>query len=56
MRTSAEMEIVRDVKERCCVVALDYDVDLKGGGGASSQVQYTLPDGRIISLTHERFR
>ncbi|XP_062857975.1 uncharacterized protein si:ch211-241j12.3 [Trichomycterus rosablanca] len=56
MRTSAEMEIVRDVKERCCVVALDYEAELKGGGGASTQVHYTLPDGQVVSLTTERFR
>ncbi|MCI4395622.1 hypothetical protein PGIGA_G00194210 [Pangasianodon gigas] len=56
MRTSAEMEIVREIKERCCCVALNYEAELSGGGGASAQVHYTLPDGHMVSLTTERFR
>lgn len=56
MRTSAEMEIVREIKERCCCVALNYEMALNGGGGASTQVHYTLPDGHVVSLTTERFR
>uniref|UniRef100_A0A671K328 Uncharacterized LOC107697503 n=2 Tax=Sinocyclocheilus anshuiensis TaxID=1608454 RepID=A0A671K328_9TELE len=52
MQTSAELEIVREMKERCCCVALDYDAELK----SSSEVHYTLPDGRIVSLASERFR
>uniref|UniRef100_A0A3B1JQL8 Si:ch211-241j12.3 n=2 Tax=Astyanax mexicanus TaxID=7994 RepID=A0A3B1JQL8_ASTMX len=56
MRTSAELEIVRDIKERCCCVALDFEVQLSKGGGASTPTHYTLPDGQIVSLTTERFR
>ncbi|XP_051954949.1 uncharacterized protein LOC127624250 [Xyrauchen texanus] len=56
MRTSAEQEIVREIKESCCYVALDYDAELRSGGTVSSQVHYTLPDGRLISLASERFR
>lgn len=56
MRTSAEMEIVREIKEKCCFVALNYEAELGGGGGASAQTHYTLPDGHVISLTTERFR
>ncbi|KAI4876945.1 hypothetical protein NFI96_018315, partial [Prochilodus magdalenae] len=56
MRTSAELEIVREIKERCCYVALDYEAELNRGGGASSQSHYTLPDGQVVSLTTERFR
>ncbi|XP_051510649.1 uncharacterized protein LOC127415779 [Myxocyprinus asiaticus] len=56
MRTSAEQEIVREIKESCCYVALDYDAELWSGGTASSQVHYTLPDGRLISLASEHFR
>ncbi|KTG05704.1 hypothetical protein cypCar_00023229 [Cyprinus carpio] len=52
MQTSAELEIVREMKERCCCVALDYDAELK----SASEVHYTLPDGRIVSLASERFR
>ncbi|KAM9496126.1 uncharacterized protein Hap1MRO34_023269 [Clarias gariepinus] len=56
MRTSAEMEIVREIKERCCCVALNYEAELGGGGVASAQTQYSLPDGHVVSLTTERFR
>lgn len=56
MRTSAEMEIVREIKESCCCVALNYEAELSGGGGASAQVNHTLPDGHVVSLTTERFR
>ncbi|XP_067272724.1 uncharacterized protein [Pseudorasbora parva] len=52
MRTSAELEIVREMKESCCCVALDYEAEMK----RSSEVLYTLPDGRVVSLTSERFR
>ncbi|KAL7872636.1 hypothetical protein SRHO_G00076190 [Serrasalmus rhombeus] len=56
MRTSAELEIVREIKERCCCVAQDYEAELNRGGGANTQSHYTLPDGQVVSLTTERFR
>lgn len=56
MRTSAEMEIVREIKERCCCVTLNYEAEFRGGGGASAPVHYTLPDGQVVTLTMERFR
>ncbi|KAF5887369.1 Actin cytoplasmic, partial [Clarias magur] len=56
MRTSAEMEIVREIKERCCCVALNYEAELGGGGVASARAHYSLPDGHVVSLTTERFR
>lgn len=61
MRTTAEMEIVREMKEKCCRVALDYEAELSGrggggGGAASGEIHYTLPDGRIVTLHTERFR
>ncbi|RXN06161.1 Actin cytoplasmic [Labeo rohita] len=56
LRTSAELEIVREMKERCCCVALDYDAELKNTETSASEVHYTLPDGGIVSLATERFR
>ncbi|KAG7460645.1 hypothetical protein MATL_G00200960 [Megalops atlanticus] len=56
MRTSAELEIVREMKERCCCVAQDYEAELCGGGPAGSEVCYTMPDGQVICLGSERFR
>ncbi|KAJ8275034.1 hypothetical protein COCON_G00096590 [Conger conger] len=56
MRTSAELEIVREMKERCCCLAQDYDAELVCGGPASREMFYTMPDGQVIRLTTERFR
>ncbi|XP_065113485.1 uncharacterized protein [Paramisgurnus dabryanus] len=56
MQTSAELEIVREMKEKCCYVALDYESELRRGDTDSSELHYTLPDGRLVSLTTEPFR
>lgn len=59
MRTTAEMEIVREMKEKCCRVALNYEAELSGqgrGGASSGEIHYSLPDGRIVTLDSECFR
>ncbi|KAK6295087.1 hypothetical protein J4Q44_G00343130 [Coregonus suidteri] len=56
MRTSAEMEIVREMKEKCCQVSQDYESELTCGGSASSEMYYTMPDGQVVRLSTERFR
>ncbi|XP_067098168.1 uncharacterized protein [Osmerus mordax] len=56
MRTSAELEIAREMKEKCCCVAQDYESELTCGGSASREMHYTMPDGQVISLSTERFR
>ncbi|MFT7802890.1 uncharacterized protein LOC108929278 isoform X1 [Arapaima gigas] len=56
MRTSAELEIVREMKEQCCCVAQDYEAELSRGGLSSREVSYTMPDGHIVRLSAERFR
>ncbi|TRY87736.1 hypothetical protein DNTS_031803 [Danionella cerebrum] len=53
LRSSAEREIVREMKESCCFVALDYDAQLRRRG---SEVEFSLPDGRTVSLAQERFQ
>uniref|UniRef100_A0AAY4DFG1 CRAL-TRIO domain-containing protein n=1 Tax=Denticeps clupeoides TaxID=299321 RepID=A0AAY4DFG1_9TELE len=52
MRTSAELEIVRDIKEKHCYVSLDHEAELARGRA----VYYTMPDGQVINLVTERFR
>jgi len=50
--TSAEKEIVRDIKEKTCYVAMDYDAEL---ASAPKATEYELPDGKIITVGHEAF-
>ncbi|XP_010881104.3 uncharacterized protein LOC105017854 [Esox lucius] len=56
MRTSAEMEIVREMKEKCCRVSQGYESELACGSSASSETHYTMPDGQVIRLGTEKFR
>jgi hypothetical protein len=46
--TSAEKEIVRDMKETTCFVSQDYEGDIaKASAGKELETTYTLPDGQI---------
>lgn len=56
--TPAELEIVRDIKERLCyVVHQNFDSVLKESAeNASVEKTYDLPDQRSITVGNERFR
>lgn len=61
--TSAEKEIVKNIKEKTSYVALDPKKEEKEwsstagrGGGESKVAEYALPDGQKLKIGPERFR
>ncbi|KAI8322270.1 Actin/actin-like protein [Martensiomyces pterosporus] len=53
--TTAEKEIVRQIKEKICYVALDASKEEKELASPRNDI-FKLPDGHLINLGHERFR
>jgi len=49
LTSTAEREILRDIKEKVCYVALNYADELK----EASDKTYELPDGEIITIRGE---
>jgi len=55
--TAAELEIVRDIKEKMCYAVNDFDTSLKESEESHAcEKNYELPDGRKILIGNERFR
>jgi actin-related protein 2 len=53
---TSDFETVRQIKEKCCYVSCDLELDKKLGTETTTLTQnYTLPDGRVIKIGEERY-
>nr|GAT44200.1 predicted protein [Mycena chlorophos] len=54
LHTTAEREVVRTIKEKCCYVALNPAKEEKDAQGRVEE--FRLPDGNVVQLGNERFK
>ena len=52
LTTTAEREIAKDIKEKTCYVALDFEEEKKN----YKEMSYEMPDGTVIKVKDQRFR
>ena len=57
LSTDIDRKIVCDVKEKLCYVAIDFDKEVKMAPTDNLlEKSYKVPDGRVITISSERFR
>jgi len=54
--TSAELEVVKDIKEKICFVAFNIEKIDKDDEDVEPEHSYKLPDGNVIQVGAEKFR
>ncbi|XP_029430319.1 actin-85C-like [Rhinatrema bivittatum] len=53
--STAEKEIVRDIKEKICYVAIDIETEI-AKMPSEVEKEYKLPDGSLVKVQNQRFR
>ena len=56
LNATADFEVVREMKEKLCYVAYNYEKEMKLADATTVLMsEYRLPDGRVVKLGSERF-